>query len=63
MNEDRYPILSSLAKCALAVPATSAPAERVFSVAGNIINAKRSTLNPYKLNYLIFIHDNYDFFH
>lgn len=57
-NEGGYPILSQLAKIILAIPATSAPAERVFSVAGNIIHSKRSALLPSKVNKLIFIHDN-----
>ena len=33
--------LTELTRCILAIPATSAPAERVFSQAGLTINAKR----------------------
>ena len=41
-----YPNLSQLARKILAVPATSAPIERVFSHAGNILRPDRSRLKP-----------------
>jgi hypothetical protein len=53
-----YPRLSQLARSILSVPATSAPSERVFSVAGLVINAKRSTLSPSVVDKVIFVHDN-----
>jgi len=45
--------LAALARSVLAVPATSAPSERVFSVAGLVINAKRSSLVPLRANKII----------
>lgn len=54
-----FPWLASLARAVLFVPATSTPSERVFSVAGQIITAKRSRLNPLRVNRIIFIHENY----
>ncbi len=41
-NAQTYPLLSSLSKAYLTIPATSVPSERVFSTAGDIVNAQRS---------------------
>lgn len=43
-NEMKYPLLSSIAKRYLSIPATSAPIERLFSQMGLIITKKRSCL-------------------
>jgi hypothetical protein len=58
MQTDTFPRLSVLAKGILAIPATSAPSERVFSIAGLTIQAKRSRLAPAKVNRIVFVHDN-----
>lgn len=55
---DTFPKLSLLAQGILAVPATSAPSERVFSTAGLVLQAKRSSLAPENVNKIIFVHDN-----
>ncbi|XP_064459035.1 zinc finger BED domain-containing protein 4-like [Ornithodoros turicata] len=57
--QTQLPWLSCLAKKVLCVPATSTPSERVFSIAGLIVRAKRANLHPLTLDKLIFIHDNY----
>lgn len=54
LNERRYPHLSSLAKCYLSIPATSVPAERVFSTAGDILTDKRAALKSRHVDRLIF---------
>lgn len=56
---EQYPWLSRLAKKLLCIPATSTPSERVFSVAGQVLRAKRSRLHPLTVDKVIFIHDNY----
>jgi hypothetical protein len=55
---ETFPKLSSLAQGILAVPATSAPSERVFSIAGLVLQAKRSSLAPENVNEIIFVYNN-----
>ena len=65
-QENTYPKLSALAHGILAVHgqinvcvrATSAPSERVFSIAGLVLQAKRSNLAPNKVNKVVFVHNN-----
>ena len=57
-NEKLLPALSHMAKKYLCVPATSVPAERAFSVAGYIVNEKRSCLLPENINMLVFLAGN-----
>jgi hypothetical protein len=58
---DTFPNLAKLAQGILAVPATSAPSERVFSIAGLVLQAKRSALAPHRVDKIIFVHNNYTF--
>uniref|UniRef100_H2ZY22 HAT C-terminal dimerisation domain-containing protein n=1 Tax=Latimeria chalumnae TaxID=7897 RepID=H2ZY22_LATCH len=57
VNENRYRKLARLAKTYLCIPATSVPAERVFSAAG-LINRLRSRLSPEHVGMLIFLNKN-----
>ena len=54
----KYPILSSLARKYLCIPATSVPSEHAFSIAGHIVNRKRACLNPDSVNMLVFLAEN-----
>jgi hypothetical protein len=56
-NEGKYKMISKLALRVLCIPATSAPSERVFSVAGLTIAKDRARLAPQTANELIFLHD------
>ena len=58
-NEAAFPILSKLARTYLAVQATSAPSERVFSQAALVIEAKRNRLAPATASKLLFIKENW----
>jgi len=53
-NGARYPYLAYIAKKYLAIPATLIPAERAFSLAGHVVNQKRSALLPENVNKLVF---------
>jgi hypothetical protein len=58
-NSNALPNLSKLARKYLAIPATSAPSERLFSVAGLTISEQRSTLRPDNAETLIFLKQNW----
>ena len=57
-NELKYPILSELAKRYLCVPATSVASERVFSSAGDLVSAQRSSLHSEHVDKLLFLEKN-----
>ena len=57
-NAEEYPHLSKLAKTFLCIPATSVPAERVFSSAGLIVSSLRSSLSADNVDMLIFMNKN-----
>ena len=57
-NSGRFKILSQIAKDILCIPVTSVPSERIFSKAGNIVSAKRSSLSSKLINSLIFLAEN-----
>ena len=53
------PIMSQLVRIYLALPATSAPAERVFSVTTRIISNKRSAINHEMAGKCLFLAENW----
>lgn len=53
-----YPCVAALARHILAVPASSVPSERIFSLAGNIVTNKRTKLSPENVDSLIFLAKN-----
>lgn len=55
-HEKRFPTLAILARRYLCIPATSTPAECVFSTAGDIVNAKRNCLLPENMDKLVFLY-------
>lgn len=57
-NEGRFPTLSNLARSLLCIPATSTPAEPIFSAAGNICSQKRARLTPEHVDMLTFLSMN-----
>jgi hypothetical protein len=58
-QKSRFPILSQLAKKYLAIPATSASSERLFSDAGNVMTVRRTNLLPSTFEYLVFCKRNW----
>jgi len=61
-NKEKLPTLAKLAKEYLGLTATSAPAERLFSIAGNFYTAKRNLLGPNTFRSLVFIKCNEDLY-
>ncbi|XP_061721718.1 uncharacterized protein LOC133528367 [Cydia pomonella] len=59
-KQNSYPWLYALVRALMSIPATSTPSERVFSVAGLVLSAKRCRLSPSNVDKIIFVHDNYD---
>nr|XP_055030442.1 E3 SUMO-protein ligase ZBED1-like [Misgurnus anguillicaudatus] len=55
-NQGRFPLMAKY----LCICATSAPSERVFSTAGNVVTPLRSLLKPEKVNMLVFLARNLD---
>jgi hypothetical protein len=53
----KFPMVAKLAMQLLAIPETSAPSERVFSVAGITIANDRARLLPKSANELLFLHE------
>ena len=58
LHHTSFPTLAKLAKKYLCIQATSVASERLFSGAGNIVNAKRNCLKPGKVNQLCFLMNN-----
>ena len=57
-NQEELPLLSKLARMILAIPASSAKSERVFSVGGLIVSCRRGSLAPTKVEQLIILKEN-----
>ncbi|CAF1669932.1 unnamed protein product, partial [Didymodactylos carnosus] len=61
-NKHTYKTVAKLAQIILGIPATSSPAEEIFSTTGLILSAKRVSLGPENLGKIQYIHDNYSMF-
>ena len=59
-NQGLCPVLARLAKICVAVMATSAPSERVFSIASCLISNKRAGLGPEIAGKALFVAENWD---
>ena len=57
-HKDILPILSTMARAVLAVPASSAKSERVFSTGANVVTKKRTRMLPPKVEQTIIIKEN-----
>lgn len=49
-----------LARIYLALPATSAPCERLFSTAGRVLEKRRAALSPESASDIVFVHNHID---
>ena len=57
-HEEHLPVLAKVARKILAIPASSAKSERVFSTGGLVVTAKRGRLSPSKVEDLILLKQN-----
>ena len=57
-SRDSVPLFVKLVKVVFPVPAALSTSERVFSVAGNVVNPKRAKLNPEKVEDLLVVKCN-----
>jgi hypothetical protein len=62
-NQLKYPYLARLARLYLAVPATSAPSERIWSRASRILTLERANLKPKVAQRIMFIKENLGILH
>ena len=62
INKEKYPKLATLSLCEkyMSVPATSAPVERLFSIAGKVFHPDRSRLSDKVFEQHMFIKCNRD---
>ena len=60
-NGSNYPSLYLAVKCTLSIPATSVPAERIFSLAGFLVTKRRAKLMSDKVNQIFFLNRNREF--
>ena len=60
-NSSTYPSMYLAFKATLNIPATSVPSERIFSLAGFILNKRRSQLLATNVNRYIFLNRNRDY--
>ena len=58
VHEEKFPILSFLAKKYLSIYACSTASERLFSDAGNLLTTKRTRISPDLFKKLIFLKRN-----
>jgi hypothetical protein len=59
-HQAMFPILARLARFYLAVQATSAPSERIFSVASRLIANRRTRLDPSIAGKALYVSENWD---
>jgi hypothetical protein len=62
-NDSKYPLLATLVHEYLAIPATLAPSERIWSRASRILSLKRASLKPEVAQQIMFVKENLSILH
>ena len=57
-HKDVYAKHANAARRYLAIPATSAPCERLFSTGGRVLEKRRAALKPDSVRDIVLVHDN-----
>ncbi len=58
LKEKIYLLESKLARRYLAIPASSAPCERLFSTGGRVLEKRRAAMKPETAKAIVFLHEN-----
>jgi zinc finger BED domain-containing protein 1 (E3 SUMO-protein ligase ZBED1) len=61
-HQVELPTLAAIARSYLAVQATSAPSERIFSAASRLITGLRNNLDPETVKNLMWINRNWEWY-
>ena len=56
-NVSKYPVLSTMARDILAIPASTVPSESAFSTGGRVVSDYRRSLTPSTVEVLICLQD------
>jgi hypothetical protein len=62
-NATKFPLLATLAREYLAIPATSAPSERIWSRASRVLSLKRASLKAEVAQRIMFVNENLSILH
>jgi hypothetical protein len=63
VSGSKYLLVADLARIFLAIPATSAPSERIWSRAARILSLRRARLNDKLVSRMMFVKENAKFLH
>lgn len=58
-NEFSFPMMANIAKIVLSIPLTTSKSESAFSISGCLMQSRRASIEPFRAEKVLFVHDNY----